>query len=79
LTVKADGELNFTNGDLTFTLKPSGKVTISNASEELISLLSDLLTEIIGAQTLTLLGLQPLVGFGQTFPTLKTKIDTFKE
>jgi hypothetical protein len=79
LTVKADGELNFTNGDLTFTLKPSGKVTISNASEELISLLSDLLQEIIGANTLTLLGLQPLVGFGQTFPVLKTKIDTFKE
>ena len=79
LTVKADGELNFTNGDLTFTLKSSGKVKIENAANELVTVLSDLLAEIIGAQTLTLLGLQPLVGFGQTFPALKAKIDTFKE
>lgn len=79
VNVKSDGELNFTNGGLTFTLKPSGKVIISNGSDELVTLLSDLVQEIIGAQTLTLLGLQPLIGVSQTFPALKAKIDAFKE
>ena len=79
LTIKPDGELDFTNGDLTFTLKPSGKVKVENATFELITVLSDVLTEIIGAQTLTLLGPQNLIGQTKTFPLLKTQLETFKD
>jgi len=78
IEIKSSGEVEASNDSLTFILKPDGKVQISNASEELISLLSDVLQEIIGARVLTMLGLQPLTGLTQTFPVLKTKIDTFK-
>jgi len=78
IIAKQNGDLDIINGSLTINAKNSGKISISNGSDELISLLSDLLTEIIGAKTLTLLGLQPLIGLTQTFPALKAKIDGFK-
>ena len=79
LNIKESGEMTFTNGTLTFTLKDSGKVVVDNGAFELITVLSDVVTEIIGAQTLTLLGPQNLIGQTKTFPLLKTQLDTFKE
>lgn len=79
LTVKDSGDVDVVNDGLTVNFKNNGKVVINNGTFELVSLLSDLLSEIIGAQVLTLLGLQPVVGVTKTFPVLKNQIDTFKE
>lgn len=52
---------------------------VQNASNELVSVLIQLLEEIISARTLTALGPQPLIGLNQTFPVIKAKLETFKE
>lgn len=55
------------------------KLKVQNDSHELISVLSELIQAIIDARVSTMQGPQPLVNVANTFSSIKTKLDTFKE
>ena len=68
------------NEKLNIHLKDNGKLQISNNTNELITVLSDLVNELISALVITSIGSQPFVPDTIAALTLlKSKIDTFKE
>jgi len=74
----AEGESALYNSEGSFIhLKNGGKVIISNGTEELVSILSDLVQGVLDARTNTLNGPQPLLPAGP-FTTAKSKLDSMK-
>jgi len=59
--------------------KDDGKLAISNETEELITVLSDLLTELLAARVVTALGESPFTTTTLTqLTSIQTRLDTFK-
>lgn len=61
-------------------LKTGGKFEVKNASEDFVTVLSDLCQWLIDARTLTAFGYQPLLKQSDltALVTIKTRLDTFK-
>jgi len=67
------------NGSMRIELDPSGKISITGASNEMVSVLSDLIDHLVNAQVITMMGPQPFLA--STVALLeedKTKLDTLK-
>ncbi len=67
------------NGPMRIELDPSGKISITGASNEMVSVLSDLIDHLVNAQVITMMGPQPFLA--STVALLeedKTKLDTLK-
>ena len=68
------------NKDLKMSLKNDGKLKVENSTDEIITVLSDLVNELINALVVTGIGSQPFVPTTVTNLTnIKARLDTFKE
>ncbi len=83
VTFQEDGTFLVSAGNMSFELRPSGKVKIENSQGEVISVIDDILTELIGATVLV--GTGSSAGSWPFAPTvianltlLKTLIGSFK-
>jgi len=71
--IEGNQEINTENFEINLA-----KIKIENDSNELISVLIELIDEIIGARTNTGIGPQALNGLTETFPAIKAKLESFK-
>lgn len=78
--IKEDGKIEGKNGGGTFSMNSSGKFVLTNGTEEFVSLMSDLIQDLIDALVLTAIGPQPFTPETIAKLTiLKTKLGTLKE
>lgn len=75
VSVESDA-LTIKNGSMKVEVKPNGKIKLENTSNEIVTLLVDLVQAILDARTNTALGPQPLLN--PEFSTIKSKLETFK-
>ena len=67
------------NGSIRIELDPSGKISITGASNEMVSVLSDLIDHLVNAQVITMMGPQPFLASTVALLTAdKAKLDTLK-
>jgi hypothetical protein len=64
------------NGNLKLSIDPDGKISISNGSDDLTSLIKDLSNEASNHTTVTAIGIQPVLNKAAV-ATLKSKIEAF--
>jgi hypothetical protein len=72
----SEDDIVLKNGDLTMSIDPNGKISISNGSEDLTSLIKDLCDAASSITTVTAIGIQPTLN-KSTFTALKSKIEAF--
>jgi len=78
-SLKDDGSVEFKSESGSYTLMKDGKHEVKSASEELMSLLVELVDTLTQVQTLTLMGPQQfLPNYLLTLNLIKTKLETFK-
>lgn len=79
LTITNKDNLIVKNKNLNIELYPDGKISISGASEEFLSIVDELLDELIAAKVMTMMGAQPFTADTITKLTaVKTKLATLK-
>lgn len=77
ISIDPSGEINLKNGGGNINISPSGKFKITNDTEELVSLISDLADECSKILTNTVFGPQAPIN-ASAFSALKAKIDSLK-
>lgn len=72
----SENDIVLKNGNLIMSIDPNGKISISNGTDDLTSLINDLCDAASSITTVTAIGIQPTLN-KSTFTTLKGKIEAF--
>lgn len=78
--IDSDGKYTFTNGSATFEITSDGKFKIQGASDELLTIVSDLIDKLTQVKTPTMLGPEPFLSTDIIdLEMIKARVDGLKE
>ena len=78
-TPSNSNDLRIKNNKLVFDISPDGKIKLDNESNELISVLVELLSTLVSAKVITGIGSQPFIASTvSSLNSIKTKLESFK-